>query len=67
MVELGLYAVARVYWTVFSGPLALQTGNLRNIFVGAGVLTALLGGLLCFGCSATSSGCWRSPRSATWG
>ena len=48
MVELGLYAVARVYWTVFSGPLALQTGNLRNIFIGAGVLTALLGGLLCF-------------------
>jgi multicomponent Na+:H+ antiporter subunit D len=48
MVELGLYAVMRVYWTIFAGPLASSTDALRNILVGAGVLTALLGGLMCF-------------------
>ena len=48
MSELGLYALARVYWTVFSGvlgdPQALQT-----ILLVAGTLTALVGALMCFG------------------
>ncbi len=48
MVELGLYAVMRVYWTIFAGPLASSSGALRNILLGAGVLTALLGGVMCF-------------------
>jgi multicomponent Na+:H+ antiporter subunit D len=45
--ELGLYAAARIYWTVFSGPLAPHTGGLRALLLGAAVLTALLGGVMC--------------------
>jgi multicomponent Na+:H+ antiporter subunit D len=48
MVELGLYAVARLYWEVFAGPLAAHAGQLRAIFVAFGVLTALLGAWMCF-------------------
>ena len=46
MVELGIYAGARVYWTVFSG--AIPPGAaLRAVLIGAGVLTALIGAVLC--------------------
>jgi multicomponent Na+:H+ antiporter subunit D len=44
--ELGLYAVARVYWTVFSGPLAEGSGLRAALLLGA-VATALLGGVMC--------------------
>ena len=44
--ELGLYAVARVYWTVFSGPLAGFEG-LPAIMLAAAVVTALVGGVMC--------------------
>jgi multicomponent Na+:H+ antiporter subunit D len=44
--ELGLYAVARVYWTVFSGPLAAGSGLRATLLLGA-VATALLGGVMC--------------------
>ena len=43
MSELGLYGVARVYWTVFSGTLGPGEEALRAILVAAGVITALLG------------------------
>ena len=43
--ELGLYGLARVYWTVFDG--TLDTGGLRAVLVGAGVLTGLLGAVMC--------------------
>jgi len=45
--ELGAYAVARVYWTVFSGPLGAHTAGLRPVLIGAATLTALLGGVMC--------------------
>jgi multicomponent Na+:H+ antiporter subunit D len=48
MSELGLYAVTRVWWTSFSGALGGHDEALRAILVGAGVVTALLGALLCF-------------------
>lgn len=48
MVELGIYAVARIYWTMFQTPLAPHTRELRAILVGAGALTAVVGGLMCF-------------------
>jgi multicomponent Na+:H+ antiporter subunit D len=48
MVELGLYAVARLYWVVFAGPLGGHAIALRAILVAVGVITALLGAWMCF-------------------
>lgn len=47
MVELGLFGVARVYWTVFSGPLAAHGPALRAILIGVGVFTAVVGAAMC--------------------
>jgi multicomponent Na+:H+ antiporter subunit D len=47
MVALGLYAAARVYWTVFAGA-GLSESGLRAVLLGLGTLTALLGAILCF-------------------
>jgi multicomponent Na+:H+ antiporter subunit D len=44
--ELGLYAVTRVYWTVFSAPLA-GTEGLRGVLLLGAVTTALVGGVMC--------------------
>jgi multicomponent Na+:H+ antiporter subunit D len=49
MSELGLYALARVYWTVFSGVLDPGDAGLQAVLIGAGVLTALLGAAMSFG------------------
>lgn len=49
MVELGLYAIARVYWIVFS-PIGLPApAGIRTLFLIVGALTAVLGALYCFG------------------
>jgi len=48
MVELGVYAVARLYWQLFAGSLAAHEVGVRAVFVGLGVATALLGGVMCF-------------------
>jgi multicomponent Na+:H+ antiporter subunit D len=47
MVELGIYAVARIYWVIFAGPLAGHTEALRAILIALGVTTALLGAVMC--------------------
>ncbi|MFZ1994136.1 MAG: proton-conducting transporter membrane subunit [Solirubrobacteraceae bacterium] len=47
MVELGVYAVARIYWVIFAGPVAPHAGALRAILVALGVTTALLGAVMC--------------------
>lgn len=47
MVELGFYAVFRIYWTVFVGPLGGREAELRAILVAMGALTALLGAVMC--------------------
>jgi multicomponent Na+:H+ antiporter subunit D len=48
MVELGLYAVARVYWAAFSGCFSASTANLRLLFIVMGTATALIGAGMCF-------------------
>ncbi len=48
MVELGLYAVARLYWVIFAGPLEFHAAALRAILVTIGVISALLGAWMCF-------------------
>ena len=47
MVSLGVYAVARLFWEVFAGPLAPHIVAARAIFIGLGVVTALLGATMC--------------------
>ena len=48
MVELGVYGVARVYWTAFADVPGSHSNSFRAILVGLGVLTALVGALMCF-------------------
>ncbi len=48
MVDLGVYAVARLYWVVFAGTLAPHASAVRAIFVAVGVATALTGATMCF-------------------
>lgn len=48
MVELGVYAVARLYWVVFAGPLGPHADALRAILVAGSAVSALLGAWMCF-------------------
>jgi multicomponent Na+:H+ antiporter subunit D len=48
MVELGIYAVARLYWTAFAGALGPHAEELRAILIAFGTLTALWGATMCF-------------------
>jgi len=48
MVELGIYAVARVYATIFQGALSAHTSQLREIFLVTAAITALVGGFMCY-------------------
>ncbi len=43
MVELGLYAAARSYWTIFAPAFAVHESGVRGLLVGVGVVTALVG------------------------
>jgi multicomponent Na+:H+ antiporter subunit D len=48
MVELGVYAIARLYWTIFAGPMGAHAVHLRAILIAFGTVTALGGGVMCF-------------------
>ena len=48
MVPLGLYAVVRIYWAIFSGALAGHQADLRNLLAVIGVATAVVGAVMCY-------------------
>lgn len=48
MSDLGLYAVAKIYWTVFSSPFGIDPPSVRAALLAMGVLTALVGGVMSF-------------------
>ena len=47
MVELGLYGIARVYWSMFGQALGHRAA-ISHVFLVLGVLTAVVGALFCF-------------------
>ena len=47
MVELGLYGIARVYWSMFGQALGHRAA-VSHLFLALGVLTAVVGALFCF-------------------
>jgi multicomponent Na+:H+ antiporter subunit D len=47
MIELGVYAVARLYWVIFAGPMHGHVLALRAVLVAAGVMTAIVGAVMC--------------------
>jgi multicomponent Na+:H+ antiporter subunit D len=47
MVELGLYGIARMYWSVFGAGLGHRAA-ISHVFLVLGVLTAVVGALYCF-------------------
>ena len=49
MVELGIYAVVRVYWTMFDTPFAAYRWDVRGLLLAVGSVTAVLGAIMCFG------------------
>jgi multicomponent Na+:H+ antiporter subunit D len=49
MVELGVYAIARIYWIVFAQSAQPPPRTVRDVFLLMGSLTAVAGALYCFG------------------
>jgi multicomponent Na+:H+ antiporter subunit D len=47
MVELGVYAVARVFWTAFSGVLGEFSHGISGVLLAVGAVTAVLGAVMC--------------------
>jgi multicomponent Na+:H+ antiporter subunit D len=47
VVTLGIFFLTRVYWTAFAGALHAHEAGVREVFVALGVLTALVGAVMC--------------------
>ena len=47
MVELGLYGIARIYWSLFGDALGHRSA-ISHLFLALGVVTAIVGATLCF-------------------
>jgi multicomponent Na+:H+ antiporter subunit D len=48
MVQVALYGAARIYWTVFSSALSTQAHEIKALFLGAGIATALIGAIMAY-------------------
>ena len=48
MVEMGLFALARTYWAVFDPAFHPHLAGLKTLFVSVGVVTAIVGALMCY-------------------
>jgi multicomponent Na+:H+ antiporter subunit D len=48
MSDLGLFAIARIYWTVFDGPFASHQAAIRSVLLALGIVTALLAAVMTF-------------------
>lgn len=48
MVQVALYGVARMYWTVFAVPLHPYTHQMKALFLGVGIATAAVGAIMAF-------------------
>lgn len=48
MVEMGLYAIARVYWTMYAGVFSGHAGGIRAMLLAGGGVSCLLGAVMCF-------------------
>jgi multicomponent Na+:H+ antiporter subunit D len=48
MSDLGLHAIARIYWPAFSGVFSADAASLRALLIGIGMLTCLVGGTMAF-------------------
>jgi multicomponent Na+:H+ antiporter subunit D len=48
MVEMGLFALARIYWAVFGSTLHSHSAGLIRLFVGIGVATTVVGAFMCY-------------------
>lgn len=48
MVEMGLYALARIYWSVFNRVLHPHLSGLVTLFVTIGIITAMAGAFMCY-------------------
>jgi multicomponent Na+:H+ antiporter subunit D len=48
MSEVGLFGIARIYWTMFQGPLLPHAAAVRDVLIAAGIMTALLGAIMAF-------------------
>ncbi|MFN2534690.1 MAG: proton-conducting transporter membrane subunit, partial [Pseudonocardiaceae bacterium] len=47
MSDLGLYAAAEIYWTVFAGPFGPHAGAIGAVLLALGAVTALVGAIMC--------------------